>query len=309
MLFVSVTGVLFAGTYFILKTTREKIMGQNNKRTNENKIGKVVWIVYYLMIAIVTSIILQIIFFSSYYAGLLSIVPTISYGLAVYIMGLLACYFFSWFRRNRTLVVLLYGIASISASIYVGLMIIIFNVVIFTHQPTVITPDVGGNFRPLETELREMVVSTLPAILTASTFLSFWGGTISILIANIRRVGKTRFWILVTAPIIFFLGALLTYFPELQEGTPQDDLNSIVIPFYIIVFSQFIAIGLFAIAFVSMARAVPHHRISNYMYYLLWSYAIFYCYRRYRVGSRVSALWSADCFSSCSFFIFIVHWA
>ena len=138
-LFVSVTGILFAGTYVILKMTGDKIRGQSMNGTYENKMAKGVWVIYYLMVAIMAFVILQIIFFSGYYTDLLSIAPTISYGLAAFIMGVLAYHFFSWFIRNRSLVVLLYGLASISASIYVGLVAIIFYVEIFINQPAVTT--------------------------------------------------------------------------------------------------------------------------------------------------------------------------
>ncbi len=121
-LFVSVTCVLFAGTYVILKMTGDKIRGQSTKGTYENKIAIVVWVIYYLMIAIMVFVAMQILFFSEYYTSLLSIAPTISYGIAAYLMGALGYHFFSWFKRNRALVVLLYGLASVFASIYAGLV-------------------------------------------------------------------------------------------------------------------------------------------------------------------------------------------
>jgi hypothetical protein len=274
-LFAALTGVLFAGTYVILKVTGDKIRTQSTKGTYKNKMAKAVWAIYYLMIAIIASIILQILFFSEYYTGLLSIAPTISYGLAAFIMGLLAYHFFSWFMRNRTLVVLLYGLASVSASIYIGLVAIIFCVEIFIHQPAVTTLKSAASFPAIQPGLEQILITTLPGILTATTFLSFWGGTIATLYANIRRIGKTRFWILVTTPIIFFFGTLISFFPEIQGAAPKDDPNSIIIPFYITTFSQVIAIVLFATAFVSMARAIPHHRISDYMYITCYGLTLF----------------------------------
>jgi hypothetical protein len=274
-LFVTVTGVLVAGTYVILKITCDKIKGESTKQTRENKIAKVVWTVYYLMIAIMAFVTLQLLFFSEYYTGLLSIAPTISYGLAAFIMGLLAYHFFSWFARSRALVVLLYGLASLSVSIYVVLVAIIFYSEIFIHQPVVTTQESGGSFSAVEPGFGELLIVTLPGILTATTFLSFWGGTIVILYANIKRVGKTRFWFLVTTPIIFFLGTLISLFPGIQGIAPEDDPNSIIIPVYITTFSQVLAIALFAIAFVSMARAIPHHQISDYMYLTCYGLALF----------------------------------
>lgn len=273
-LYIAITGVLVAGTYVILKMTGDKIRGQSKKGTNENKLAIGVWAIYYLMIAIMAFVILQLLLFSEYYTGLLSIAPTISYGLAAFFMGLLAYHFFSWFARNKVLVVLLYGLASVSASIYVVLVALIFYNQIFIHQPVVTTLESAASFVAIEPGFEELLIVTLPGILTATTFLSFWGGTIAILYANIKRVGKTRFWILVTAPIIFFLGTLITLFPEIQ-GVTEDDLNSIIIPVYVVTFSQVIAIALFATAFVSMARAVPHHQISDYMYITCFGLSLF----------------------------------
>jgi hypothetical protein len=184
---------------------------------------------------------------------------------------LLAYHFFSWFTRNKSLVVLLYGLATVSASIYVVLMAVIFYIEIFIHQPAVTTVDSGATFPDIVSGLEEFLIVTLAGILTATSFFSFWGGTIAILYANIKRIGKTRFWILVTTPIIFFLGTLISLFPAMQG----DDPNSVIIPLYITFFSQIIAIALFATAFVSMARAIPHHQTSDYMYIACYGHTLF----------------------------------
>jgi hypothetical protein len=107
-LYVAVNIVLAVGTYVILKMTGNKIRGRSTKQTRENKIAKGVWAIYYLMIAIMAFVILQLLFFSEYYTGLLSIAPTISYGLAVFLMGLLAYHFFSWFARNKASILTAY---------------------------------------------------------------------------------------------------------------------------------------------------------------------------------------------------------
>jgi hypothetical protein len=274
-LYIAVTSVLVAGTYVILKMTGDKIRRQSMKEIYENKIAISVWAIYYLMVAIMVIVIFQFLFFSEYFTGLLSIAPTISYGLAAFIMGLLAYHLFSWFARNKALVVLLYGLASVSSSIYVGVVAAIFYVEIFIHQPVVTTLESAATFPATEPGFEEILMVTLPGILTATTFLLFWGGTIVILYANIKRVGKTRFWFLVTTPIIFFLGTLITLFPEIQAPAPEDDLNSIIIPVYVVTFSQVIAIALFATAFASMARAIPHHQVSDSMYITCYGLALF----------------------------------
>lgn len=274
-LFVAVSCVLIGGTFFLLRKTLKSVTGRKTK-TYENITTKAVWTIFYLMVAIVGFVLLQLLFSSEYYTAMLSIAPTISYGFAAFVLGLLAYRFLSWFARNRALVVLMYGLASISASIYVGLIVVIFNDQIFMYQPVVTTPQSAGSFPPLESELEEFLIITLSQVLTAITFLFFWGGTISILYSNIRRIGKKIFWILVTTPIIFFMGTLIFFFPVFQDYVlSQEETDSIVFSFYVTTFSQVAAISLFAIAFAVMGRAVPNSRVSDYMHTTCYGFALF----------------------------------
>jgi len=275
-LFILVTGISFAGTYIILKMTTDKIRGKYRKETFENKIAKGVWAIYYLMVVITVFAILQILFFSDYYTDLLSIAPTISYGLAAYLMGVLAYRFFSWFRRIRSLVVLLYGLASILTSFYIVSVAVIFCIEIFIHQPPITTLKSAGIFPEINSEFEQILMVSLQQILTSATFLLFWGGTIAILYANIRRIGKIKFWILVTTPIVFFLGILYSLFPDIQYFTPKDGPYNLIIPVYIVYFSQIVAIGLFATAFISIARAISHHQIRYYMYITCYGLVLFF---------------------------------
>ena len=106
-------------------------------------------------------VILQLLFFSEYYTGLLSIAPTIRYVLATFLLGLLAYHFFSWFARNKALVVLLYGLASVSASVYVVLVAVIFYVEIFIHQPVITTLESAASFPATEPGFEEILIVTL----------------------------------------------------------------------------------------------------------------------------------------------------
>lgn len=274
-LFVAVSCVLVGGTFFFLKQT-QKIVKARKVKTYETKTLNVVWTIFYVMVAIVSLVILQLIFSSEYYTALLSIAPTISYAFAVFVLTLLAFRFLSWFVRNRAPVVLMYGLASISASIFVGLIAVIFNDQIFIYQPVVTTLESAGSFPPLESGWEEFLIITLSQILTATTFLFFWGGTISILHANVGRIGKARFWILVTTPIIFFMGTLIFYFPVFQDYVlSEDEVSSILFSFYITTFSQVASITLFAVAFAVIGRAVPDRQVSGYMYLSCYGFALF----------------------------------
>lgn len=275
-LFVAVSCVLLAGTYVILRVTQNRIKAQR-VRAYENGIAKSVWIIFYLMVGIIGFVILHLLSSSEYFTAMLSIAPTISYGFAVFVLSLLAYRLLSWFVRSRNLVVLMYGLASISASIYVGLVIYIFYNQVFLYQPSETTPESGGIIKDLKTGLEEFLIIALPQYLTAPIFLFFWGGTISILYANFRRIGKKRFWILVTTPIIFFIVTLIFTYPVFQEVLPEEGINRIIFnfSFYITTFSQVASIALFATAFAVMGRAVPNRQVSDYMHITCFGFALF----------------------------------
>jgi hypothetical protein len=57
-------------------------------------------------------VVLQIISISHYYTNLLTASTVISYGFTVFLMSVHAYRLFSWFKLNRSLVVLLYGLAA-----------------------------------------------------------------------------------------------------------------------------------------------------------------------------------------------------
>jgi len=177
-MFILVTAVLVFGMYIILRMTTDKIKRLDGNGTFGNKLALVVWVIYFIIVAILIFVILQIIIYSEYYTGLLWIAPAISYGLAAFLMSLLAFRFFAWFIRSKSLVVLLYGVASSLVSIYVVVLAAIFAVEIFGHQPLVTTLESGSIFPEIMPGFEEALVVTSPQILTAAIFLSFWGGTI-----------------------------------------------------------------------------------------------------------------------------------
>jgi hypothetical protein len=68
--------------------------------------------VQYVLSAVVILVILELWVLSYYSTVLLTVTIVISYTLAIIMIGLLAERFFSWFRSNRNVVVLSYGVAS-----------------------------------------------------------------------------------------------------------------------------------------------------------------------------------------------------
>ena len=91
---------------------------------------KVVMTTQFVLIAIIISVVLQIIFSSAYLTNLLAVSTAISYGLTIILMGILAWRFLIWFKRSKNLALLLYGLAAAVISFNSIVTIILFDVIL-----------------------------------------------------------------------------------------------------------------------------------------------------------------------------------
>ena len=94
-------------------------------------------------------------------------------------------------------------------------------------------------------------------------FILFWSATVVLLRHNIYRIGKTKFWILMSTPIVAFSGYYLVFFQSIA-GTPsilEDPINGIVIPVLIIICTGIIAIVIIGISFSFIAKPLKNNTV------------------------------------------------
>ena len=276
-LFVAISAICIFGQFFTLGMVKAKNKESETKRFSVNIIEKIVTAVQYILAAVVIIIIVQIIYSFQYTTGLLAVNATISYGLAGCLTGVLAYWLFSWFKISRSLVVLLYGLAATMIAINAFDSLILFDAVLI-NKPSIITPEsetiAVGNF-PADNPMN--IVATLQAVSLNAYYLSAWGGTIILLYHNIRRIGKARFWILVTTPILFFMSFYVTFYQTLNPPSPTGTLASAIIPLLIIIFSAIAALILFGLAFYSIARSINEQtRVRDYMIITGYGFILFF---------------------------------
>jgi hypothetical protein len=289
-LFITVSTIYSVGQYFILGTVKATVGPSEAKNwTHVSLIKNIVTITQYVLIAIMVLIVLQIIINSDYYTSLLAIGATISYGLAAILTGLLAYWFFSWFSRNRTLVVLLYGLAAAMISINAIDTILYFDIVIFGTKPLITTAESGVSF-PDIVGLGFPLVADIQAISLNGYFILTWAGTILLLRHNIQRIGRLKFWVLVSTPMVFFMSFYIGFYESVisvnASPTPtNEDLSSILLPFMVIILSGQAAIILFGLGFRSVAKSISQTgKVRDYMIITAYGFILFFT----AAGSTIS---------------------
>jgi hypothetical protein len=266
-LFLIMIAIFSIGQFFILEFVRSKSRESLTKSSALKTIDWTTIIIQYVLTAFFVFVALQIILTSYYSTSILAITSVISYSLAIAIMATLGYLFFSWYRTNKSFIVLLYGLSTIS-------VIMSFLFVIFI---TTLTLQTLPQERTLEsqiiTEFPEPssmmgIIQYLSAVADAVGFFLLWFSTAILLRHYSKRVGKARFWVMMSIPIDFFIFYYVVVSPLLANVPPDTssaDMASLLILGSIL---PGIAGGiLYGIPFIIIARTL--HRNSYLRDYLI----------------------------------------
>lgn len=130
ILFVAVSAIYMFGAYALVKMVSIRNKKSGIKSLDNKTLYNIVKIITFTLILIVLLVVLQVVAVSHYYKVFLVVCVTLSYGLAIALMGLLAYRLFSWHSRHKSLVVFMYALSSIFIVVNAVDSLIYFNVVI-----------------------------------------------------------------------------------------------------------------------------------------------------------------------------------
>jgi hypothetical protein len=103
------------------------------------------------------------------------------------------------------------------------------------------------------------ILSTLYYFQTTFIVL-LWGGTVLLLYHNFKRIGRLKFWVLTTLPIVSFMSILISFYQELAPSSPVTEAisSNFMIPILILNYSA-LAVGIvFGLSFILTGRFLKH---------------------------------------------------
>lgn len=270
--------IYVGGQYFILGLVKAKNKETDIKPHFLSISSKTVTIVQYFLTAIMVFVVLQIIITSDYYTDLLSAATTVSYGLAIFLMSILAYRLFSWFKLNRSPVVLLYGLAAAAITVNAVDTIVYYDAILL-GKLAIVSPQSQVIFQTGFTPGTAMyAVNLLQTYSLNGYFLLIWGGTILLLRHHIQRVGTIKFWILVTFPVVFFLSYEVSLYQQLYPSSPVTTAisSSLALPIMLYTYAVTICWVLFGFGFRSVSRALRQHsHVKDYMIITAYGFVLF----------------------------------
>jgi hypothetical protein len=286
VLFIAMSSAYAISYYFILEFIKgrgEKELGyaRGKMRLSAATFRVIVSIIQYVITALIIFVILQLVLYSKYSTAAITAVTAISYTTAAVMMGLLAYLFFSWFNQNRRsggLTVFLYCISSVALVLntVIGLALLY---ALSRYKPAIVGSHAAsltiGITGPIDRALNTLYVST-----SILGFILMWSATAILLHSYSKRLGKVKYWFLVSIPLVYFISQFLTLF--------SNQLTSVIALFPVLftllfVFSKPAGGILFGAAFYSIGRrssggGTSSHRsfVTEYMTLAAYGVVLFF---------------------------------
>lgn len=267
LLFSTIAIICILGQYLILFITKKRMSKYNVKDSQIITLQKVMTIVLYVMTAVVAVVLLQIYIFSWYYIHLISLVVVIAYGFTSIIMGILSYKLLDWYLSKRSLIILIYGLAAASFTINAVVSAILFEQLL-VEKPLIFTTHsvVEFNFE-CDTNPFKCFITNFQSYTMYAYVLAMWCGSIVLLHYHIKRVGKVKFWVLVTLPLVALYLGYVSAYGELYQmsSTVSKEQTPVIKMSLIIAFT--ISLGILnGIGFRSVGMlAKSSHIIMEYM--------------------------------------------
>ncbi len=237
---------------------------------------------YYFIVLIIQSLLSitlltiygQIILYSNYSNLFIFIIVYISFLSSIVFLSILAMKLLRWFSLNPNYSILMYGIA-ISFFIFNTIIGLVYVSQVLLAHPDIIKPAacrvLFGSLFHINPDL-SIYLSNLYDITSVISFIALWFVTTFMLKQYSHSIGKIKYWILVSVPLVIFMTKyeiILYYFlkdPAILEIFSSIRLNSIIDQIVYTFLNSNLQIGgiFFAIVFLVIAKKIPKgHQIVN----------------------------------------------
>jgi hypothetical protein len=277
-LFVIISAAYVAGQYLMLEMVKSKIRQSKFKPAQIDITEKFVTVIQYILAAITITAVLEVLAMAAYHTDLLIVATTISYGLAIILLGMLAWRLFSWFMINKSLIVLLYGLAA-SAIIVNAVASILFFDIVLLEKADLTTPESEVIFDTgFESGTSKEIIVQVQGYSLPVYLLLIWGGTIMLLRNNIYRIGKIKFGLLVAFPAVYFLAYYIFLYPTIYPDSPitQAIDENFMTALMLGLGSTTLSGIFFGLGFLSVARFISRdNEVRDYMSITGYGFMIF----------------------------------
>jgi hypothetical protein len=212
-------------------------------------------------------------FYQNYYSSFITtFIISLSYGMACVFLIIFCSLFWSWYKSNRELVVLLYFL-SIAFIILNFIVTATYTSYAINDRPSSVRQYVGGS---IDVSVgRHTILHSFHSISSILAFVSLWITTVALMRNYTRKlINAIAYWALLSLPLIYFLIDYFYQFILINLLSGYLTIDPITVSFVLTAFLSFSKpVGglTFAVVFWKMSRTLSYERkVQTYMIISGW---------------------------------------
>ena len=273
-LFIGIVIIFAIGQYFILVYIKQIDENTRARVLHLRLTHRLVSLAQYVLAGILAVVIFQILQLQQYNLAILYVSYTLSYGLWIVALGLLAKALFEWYRFSSKNIMVLILALSMSAYVINGITGIATHFDMLNQQKPVITSIDIAYFPEFSIATLGNQINIVYQIASSVAYVLTWIGTVRLLYPYIRKLGRFKFWTIMGAVMVYYLIS----FPLFVLGyfTPSENTDAMT---NILIFSLggiFTGV-VFGAAFLSVARTLKKESVlRNHMIIAAYGFLLFY---------------------------------
>jgi hypothetical protein len=274
--------VTFVGIWMIFAVSQFYILAYVKKSNKESRVKArylnlmhgIVTIAQFVLAGLIGLVILQMFIAHQYNTAMLYSAISISYGLWIATLGLLARAFISWYRlSNKNLMVLILAVSMIAYVINGVLGIINYINLLAQHNSVIKSTDVAVFPTFSLVTVGDIILFTYQ-IASAIAYVLTWIGTVMLLRPYMKKLGRIKFWTIMAAAMVYYL----ITFPLFTLGyfNPSESVDAMT-NILITSMSSVLAGIIFGAAFLSVARTLQTGSdVRNFLIIAAYGFVLFY---------------------------------
>ena len=253
-LFIVISSIYLIGQYVLLRYAKLVTTDLRSRKRDIRIIERIISLLQILIIGIFLLLMVEITLGSSYDLFILITITTVSNGFASVAMFYLFKQLLGYYKSHQNYAILSYAISGIIISI-TAVVTIIFMVPIILSKPPFISSMTDVVFPVF---LPGSIIDKLDYafyILSILSFISIWTGTVGLLAHYSKKVGYVKFWIVMSLPLVFYLGQIIVIYSQIPLLFFRIDNTSFLF-YYRVIFTLSSTLGglLFSLPFFLLSQ-------------------------------------------------------
>ncbi len=206
--FILVSFIYLLSQQYILSYSIKKPFQIQVESYSFKIIQRMINIMIYFIVVCFLTIIIEILISEYYDSFFLLLILVITNSINIIIMSNISIKFFSWYQSRRHLTILVYGVMSGTIAV-TAFVTILFMGTILIGQPEKIYPDVDVVLPSFEQGSMLSILNYFYYYLAILSYVITWIITSLLLKDYANKLGKLKYWIILSLPLLFYLSQLL----------------------------------------------------------------------------------------------------